>query len=719
VKKGTEFSTYRRKNDRHRRPVPHAGSSTSGSGLKIKDWSTEAGKYAKALTPAAAETLAADLGLPVEVIELVEGIGFTSHGAKDEAGEWVAAWTFPERDAGGVVTAVNRRFDRPVSINRSKPTNKAVFSGGRRGLTVPIGWKDRPGPVLVPEGVSDALSLSLCGLSCVGRPGSRDGEELLSKLLADYSGEIVIVGENDRKTDGFWPGKDGAVETAKNLTLDLGRSVKWALPPEGIKDSRAWVQDLARGFGEADDWHWAGREILRHLSAVAVEVGVGVDTPPADPPRYEFIPSDVFAVGDYRFEWGIRDAMVRKEPVVLGGPTKSLKTNMLVDLCVSLATATPFLGHFDVPSRMRVSIASGESGLPTLQETFRRVCRFKGIDAAGVSDWLRWCFKLPTLSDLTDVAEFVEPLTEHSAEIVAIDPLYLCLGADIDEKSIMKMGATLRSVGEMLVAKNIQPLIVHHANRKLERGQPMGLEHLAYVGLAEFARQWLLVSRREEYEHDGVHKLWLVVGGSAGFTGKYCVDVTEGAQGENFTGRVWEPVVAQYADHKKTATAEKECRKIEEEAHRRRADEETVLKAVDTITEKGHAPTVSRIRDQNTLSDKRVKSALNRLCDDGILVAVRESVSIGNGASRDGNVYRRKGTSGASGKPDVRADAPDARHRPGEHHQEHHPDTPIGGPGDVEDDVRHDDSRSNPRKPKPKTRHRARGAAPDVPGPAA
>jgi hypothetical protein len=35
------------------------------------------------------------------------------------------------------------------------------------------------------------------------------------------------------------------------------------------------------------------------------------DKQPTDPPRYEFIPSVVFAVGDYRSEWAIRHAMVR------------------------------------------------------------------------------------------------------------------------------------------------------------------------------------------------------------------------------------------------------------------------------------------------------------------------------------------------------------------------------------------------------------------------
>lgn len=164
------------------------------------------------------------------------------------SGSW--CWSFPERDAAGEVIGVNRRY-----LDGQK---KAL---GRRGLTYADGW-DRGGPILLVEGGSDTAALLTMGLSVIGRPSNLGGVDMLAELLAAVPHDrlVVVVAEDDRLKNGTprklpedhaadcpgcgqcWPGRFGAERTAAGLSERLGRPVSWAMPPDGVKDSREWLR---------------------------------------------------------------------------------------------------------------------------------------------------------------------------------------------------------------------------------------------------------------------------------------------------------------------------------------------------------------------------------------------------------------------------------------------------------------------------------------------
>src|SRR5262249_6637560 len=75
------------------------------------------------------------------------------------------------------------------------------------------------------------------------------------------------------------------------------------------------------------------------------------------------------------------------QPIVIGGPYKSLKTSLAADLAISLAAGTPFLGTFPVPRARCTAFLSGESGEVTLRQLATRIAMARGLQAVpdGVS----------------------------------------------------------------------------------------------------------------------------------------------------------------------------------------------------------------------------------------------------------------------------------------------------------------------------------------------
>lgn len=174
---------------------------------------------------------------------------------------WKPCWAVPERDAGGRVVGIARRYPGG---------RKKQMAGGKRGLTyAPAALAGAP-LVLVPEGASDVVSLMACGLAAVGRPSNVGGAEALSELFASlrHVTQVVVLGENDRKPDGRWPGREGMERVAGVLASSLPSTATYEAVPSGggdgkaAKDAREW---LAGRSGEN-----AGAEFLAALALTLV-----------------------------------------------------------------------------------------------------------------------------------------------------------------------------------------------------------------------------------------------------------------------------------------------------------------------------------------------------------------------------------------------------------------------------------------------------------------
>jgi hypothetical protein len=219
------------------------------------DWGRVAAAYEGDLAPREELELASALGLPVEGL-LRLGVGYIP---KEEC------WTFPERDAAGRVVGINRRY---------RDGRKRMMKGGSRGLCYADDWDRADGPILVPEGPSDCATLIALGLPAVGRPSNTGGVDLLVALLQDVPVDrpIVIVGENDQRTDGRWPGHEGAMAIAGGLARRLNRTILVALPTAGTKDVRDWFRQQAPDLEDPASLRKLGRSLVAALQKNAQEV---------------------------------------------------------------------------------------------------------------------------------------------------------------------------------------------------------------------------------------------------------------------------------------------------------------------------------------------------------------------------------------------------------------------------------------------------------------
>jgi hypothetical protein len=205
-----------------------------------KDWPKEI-EHLRSRSDQAAklDALAAQLGVSVDSLHRLECCYIPKLLIGGEFTIPDACMAFPERDSTGTPIGINRRFD-----------DGAKRSLGKRGLTYdPDNWQDGLGPIYIVEGGSDVAAFDDVNLRAIGRPSATGGVDHLIPLLRTLpptDRTVVVLGENDRRMQAgdveLWPGKDGAEQVARQLAFALpGFTIATAMPPEGVKDARAWV----------------------------------------------------------------------------------------------------------------------------------------------------------------------------------------------------------------------------------------------------------------------------------------------------------------------------------------------------------------------------------------------------------------------------------------------------------------------------------------------
>lgn len=322
---------------------------------------------------------------------------------------------------------------------------------------------------------------------------------------------------------------------------------------------------------------------------------------------------------DFPMDYLVSGVLVRGQPCILGGGKKTLKTNIAIDLTLSLASGAKFLGEFYVPRAVRTALISGESGAATIQETARRIAKSKPWIHLGDYENALFRFDLPTFGRPDSMIELRRFIIKNRIEVLIIDPAYLCLPLDDKAGNVFSVGGVLNPIGKLMHDLGVTPIICHHTTKAATYSRELPeLGDLAWAGFAEWARQWLLLARREAYDPDapGDHRLWLVAGGSAGHSAARAVDISEGSR-DDVGGRCWEVSVCAVGEAKADAVDAAEAAKLE----RQRASSERQVTAdmaavVETLERHPDGLTLSKLRDLSGVRGPRLAPVLRRLQDD-------------------------------------------------------------------------------------------------------
>ena len=116
--------------------------------------------------------------------------------------------------------------------------------------------------------------------------------------------------------------------------------------------------------------------------------------------RFPHISAREFNRKSFQQRYLIPGVLAAGEAGGIYGPFKTLKTSCACDLLISVATGTPFLGHFTVAEPGPVMLLTGETRGAALQSLLRRVCRAHRVDL-GTIEGFHVCTEMPDLLSRT------------------------------------------------------------------------------------------------------------------------------------------------------------------------------------------------------------------------------------------------------------------------------------------------------------------------------
>ena len=189
--------------------------------------------------------------------------------------------------------------------------------------------------------------------------------------------------------------------------------------------------------------------------------------------------ADVDAAGPRR--WLVRGIWPSGAYGVHAAEMKAQKTWNALDLAVSVASGTPWLGVLPVDDAGPVIVFAGEGGAGSIVRRIRAICASRALDAEGLP--ISVCVRAPHLNDDKHLAQVAAQLEAVRPRLVVLDPLYLAAGG-ADGRDLYSMGRLLERPQHMCAAVDAALFVVTHYNRR----EGTGPGRFTGAGPAEWGR---------------------------------------------------------------------------------------------------------------------------------------------------------------------------------------------------------------------------------------
>jgi len=234
-------------------------------------------------------------------------------------------------------------------------------------------------------------------------------------------------------------------------------------------------------------------------------------------PKQTFGGLDIAALEEFasaEMDWLVCGVFSADQPTLFGARSKCLKTTQLVDLTISFASGTDWLGVFRIPKKRRVLFITGEANNRAIARRLKKAAQARGLTMAELTGMIRVeAIDFPKLPNIIHCQAVADTIKEHGIEVVIIDPLYRGIPSDMDTNRMAQVGDAI--VNFVSWCQPASVIISHHVTKAAARelGSPPELEDMTGAGIAESCGNWWLVGRNEKYQWDWQHDLCVQFGG--------------------------------------------------------------------------------------------------------------------------------------------------------------------------------------------------------------